>query len=201
VTADDEVLVEPEVDSHDHVIMESRISANDESGNEQDSDTTNNRKSSFPFGVQPYHNKTSNNNATNKVLISEGFTSCPLPKKKRPLPKEFLSESEPTLKTVKDDSVVSSNNSIRSFDGTDITNTIATSLTNTVTLKSKTTRALSIACPVTNTNSIIANEKESFQPNPKVVVQLTQSCDSYLPIACSQFYLKNRLSGLTAESF
>ena len=186
VMDDDEVVLEPEAVSHDHVILENRISVDDESGSEQSSIECN---SSCQFSTQTRCNTTTNY-SKNKNLKSEELPYYPLPKKKRPLPKEYLSNDEPISKIAKGNSYITN----RSFGGVDITNTIATSTFNTVTMKSKTSDSPSPLCSAVTTNSTFANGRDS----PKVVVQLTQSYDSYMPITCSQLYLEKRLSGLTA---
>ena len=177
VTSDDEVLLNPEENSRDHVTLENRTS--DCAKHEQSIEVA--------------------NHYTNTDTDSDELVSCPLPKKKRPLPKEFLSDIGPVLKTTKTSSNVNIHSS-RNFDGFDITNTIATSISTNLTMKTKTS-TFSAVCSVANSNSVVTNRKDKFQPSPKVVVQLTQSCNSYLPITCSQLYLEKRLCGLTAKSF
>lgn len=150
------------------------------------------------------YDKAKTNGDVTKSLNTETRTlTCPLPKKKRPLPKEFLdcdSKSSPVWKTARTDcteqpqscSLVSNQYTTNSF-------TISTA--NTVTLESKTSTSLSTVCSIMGTAPLLnAPNPGKFQSNPKVVVQITQSCDSYLPITCSQLYLEKRLSDLTVRT-
>ena len=150
------------------------------------------------------YDKAKNNADITKSLTGETKTlTCPLPKKKRPLPKEFLdcdSKSSPVLKTARSNCTKLHEDST-TFSSQHVRNTFTVSTANTVTLESKTSTSLSTVCSIMGTAPLLnAPKPGKFQSNPKVVVQITQSCDSYLPITCSQLYLEKRLSNMTVRT-
>ena len=128
--------------------------------------------------------------------------TCPLPKKKRPLPKEFWdSDSQtPASKLPRIKTETNQCGSSKVVSNQLITHTFTTSIANTVTLESKTSTSLSTVCSVMGSAPSSMSQKAD-KTNPKVVVQITQSCDSFLPITCSQINLEKRLSEMTVRTF
>ena len=180
VSSDEEGVSNLEVDLHTHV-----TACN---GNETSSDLVlTELESSGDASARP-----DNQNTRKVTKKSTDFTT--LPKKKRPFPKEFLDETPSKSKSAR---TFSDAQTARHFQGCDITNTIITSATDTVT--SKTSSAT--VCSVKESKTSFFKRTENLQPSPKVVVQFTQSCDTYQPITCSQLYLEKRLNELTAKSF
>ena len=127
--------------------------------------------------------------------------TCPLPKKKRPLPKEFWDadcELSPSSKTPKVGPNTQTSKSCRVSNSEFVTNSFTTSVANTVILESKTSTSLSTVSSVMGTSTLPMTHSQ--QSNPKVVVQITQSCDSYLPIPHSKVCLEKRLSEMTVRT-
>ena len=133
-----------------------------------------------------HHEKTCNtdNRRLSDLDESNGQTSpveksnniCMLPKKKRPLPKEFLEElavQQPCPKRSKTLSVHT----------TDAV--VSTPSTSSVTSQSwSTSTTVSTVC---STIGLSYNQDS----NPKVVVQLTQSLDYSFPLTCTQILLRH----------
>nr|CAB3263004.1 uncharacterized protein LOC100186419 [Phallusia mammillata] len=120
------------------------------------------------------------------VSVIQRTTSCPLPKKKRPLPKEFLQDTPAPCKSPKIDCVAPPLH-------TNYATT--TTLASTVTMESRTSTSISTVYSTIGTTSSFSTTSSKYEPGPKVVVQMTQSCDTYLPITCTQ--LGKRLSDLS----
>jgi len=109
-----------------------------------------------------------------------------LPKKKRPLPKEFLEELEqqPSSKHSK----TSENNN--SYQNTIVS--VSTPATTSVTSQSwSTSTTVSTVC---STIGITTHNRKHDAMNPKVVVQLTQSLDYSFPLTCTQILLHHTSS-------
>lgn len=125
--------------------------------------------------------------------------TCPLPKKKRPLPKEFW-DSDNQIPAHKSPKIKS--DSCNLISNQFVTNSFTTSIANTVTLESKTSTSLSTVCSTIGSAPLLSGmSQKTGKTNPKVVVQITQSCNSFLPITCSQINLEKRLSEMTVRTF
>jgi len=126
--------------------------------------------------------------------VCKANSRCPLPKKKRPLPKEFLDDATscevPTSKSAKSDRLEESSLPVQT--------SCVYSSTSTVTLESRTSTSISTVYSTIGTAPSFSTVGVKRQPSPKVVVQLTQSCDAFRPITCSQ--LSQRLGELSAFS-
>ncbi|CAK8675231.1 unnamed protein product [Clavelina lepadiformis] len=112
-------------------------------------------------------------------------TTCPLPKKKRPLPKEFLDDAESSTCAYK-----SRRTDFEHTDSKISTKSTPISTSNTFSMASRSQ---------VSTVDVMFNAK--VPSNPKVVVQMTGSLDSYTPITCSEVYLEKRLNDLSARRF
>lgn len=106
---------------------------------------------------------------------------CLLPKKKRPLPKEFLEElaaEQPTSKHSK-----------TSTNYQDTTTTVAVSTPATTSVTSQSWSTSTTVSTVCSTIGFTTHQQRAGDVNPKVVVQLTQSLDYTFPLTCTQILL------------
>lgn len=103
---------------------------------------------------------------------------CVLPKKKRPLPKEFLEElaaQQPCPKQSKTVTTYQNSGAVVSTPST----------------SSVTSQSWSTSTTVSTVSSSIGSSYNSHESNPKVVVQLTQSLDYSFPLTCTQILLRH----------
>lgn len=183
-------MVSAEAESHDHMTPINRMA--DRSGNESRAEDEVITQKESPALMCSAVNSSSKLAASADSII--------LPKKKRPLPSDYLELCKtPAVKAPK---IVSNigldpglNKTCQKEDSTEADCT--TSIAHTVILESRTSTSLATVCSVIGRSPL----NENFQQNPKVVVQLTQSCDSYMPITCTQLRMGKHLSNLTAQAF
>jgi len=124
----------------------------------------------------------SNNTATSSVpIVEKSSTVCVLPKKKRPLPKEFLEELAAQQPCSKQSKTLTVHNN----------NTVVVSTPST---SSVTSQSWSTSTTVSTVSSTIGSTSNSHESNPKVVVQLTQSLDYSFPLTCTQILLRHHHS-------
>ena len=169
-----------DIESNDHVTLAHRME--EQSVRERVADVESAAESVPPLSASR-HNSLKENNVN--------VTLCPLPKKKRPLPIEFLSEKTmPSLKAAKTEELKNRPNFSRL-----IATLPPTSIATTVNSVTRTSPSI---CSGLGNQTTPSTKRLS---SPKVIVQMTQSCDSYLPITCSQVYLKQRLGNLTARAY
>jgi len=141
-------------------------------------DTIHQEATSDSCNLDKFHNDRSSDAEEPSSPVKKHTSSsvCSLPKKKRPLPKEFLEElaaEQPTSKHSK----------TSNYHDTNTTVAVSTPATTSVTSQSwSTSTTVSTVC---STIGVTHNR----DVNPKVVVQLTQSLDYTFPLTCTQILL------------
>jgi len=130
---------------------------------------------------------TRNNTESSTPPVRKSISNtCALPKKKRPLPKEFLEElaaeqQPPTSKQSRPSNFE---------DSTTTTTNTSVAVSTPATTTSVTSQSWSTSTTVSTVCSTIGVTTNSRRDvNPKVVVQLTQSLDYTFPLTCTQILL------------
>ena len=187
--SDDHVAVNAEAESPDHVTVANGSAGR--SGNE-----THAEDEVIAARESPRLTSSAADHTPKLVASLTLPDNSSLPKKKRPLPTEYRGFGKlPAVKAAKI-GLLTDPCSHRSCEEQGFAKTACiTSTTHTVILESRTSTSLSTVCSVIGRVPL----NENYHPTPKVVVQLTQSCDSYLPITCTR--MNKHLNNITAQAF
>ncbi|XP_002131129.2 uncharacterized protein LOC100186419 [Ciona intestinalis] len=131
--------------------------------------------------------------------VTSSKPSCPLPRKKRPLPKEFLDTAPSPF--------VTKSPRTNCYDVTTTTTSFTPTTSATVGLESRTSVSVttvsstigasnSLCTSVTSQNPLLTS---TVSQRPKVVVQMTQACGTYLPITSTRLYFNTKLAEVSLQ--